>query len=368
MYLARHMIDTILNKFGRQLREPPSIERKTLPKRWILPVNHVYQRGCCETACLKMVFKYLGKDMPIEYLNFVSGYTYALMYINDSKTLLPYFDPLLSTINVCTYFHGVNFQILTATTPLKLIVYAKHVLHELETPVKVRLDLRALRGAKGIVPHAVLLIGFQEDALLIEEPYAKRAPLKVNVETFEEALVKVFKRFGFKELYLCEYFTGNPVIERTCREAIERCARLLKGEILESYRGASLGLNAVETALSEFSYRDYTSRKFAKMTLRAAHRNRLEAGSFFTHQLKSSDAKAIGRLFHHIAQKYQRALHISRKLACDKGQQKSLEKELVEVARLEYLCGQALQKHCRQLTEDLEKTEFKMGLRKRACT
>jgi len=131
-------------------------------------------KSYCAAICLQMVAYKYGIKEPIEYFNFIMGFTYGayLGTFNKRVYMIPGGDPFVGYINASKI---LNFKYnLLVTSDRRLFVDACRYFVSKNIPVILPVNMSRLYNLSFFAPHFELLIGYEGDEFYLYEPVQSR--------------------------------------------------------------------------------------------------------------------------------------------------------------------------------------------------
>ncbi|MCD6537505.1 hypothetical protein J7L18_02695 [Candidatus Bathyarchaeota archaeon] len=131
-------------------------------------------KSYCAAICLQMVAYKYGIKEPIEYFNFIMGFTYGayLGTFNNRVYMIPGGDPFVGYVNASKI---LNFKYnLLVTSDKRLFVYACRYFVSKDIPVILPVNMSRLYNLSFFAPHFELLIGYDGDEFYLYEPVQSR--------------------------------------------------------------------------------------------------------------------------------------------------------------------------------------------------
>ncbi len=128
----------------------------------------------CAARCLQMVAYKYGIKEPIEYFNFIMGFTYGayLGTFNNRVYMIPGGDPFVGYINASKI---LNFKYnLLVTSDRRLFVDACRYFISNNIPLILPVNMSRLYNLSFFAPHFELLIGYDGDEFYLYEPVQSR--------------------------------------------------------------------------------------------------------------------------------------------------------------------------------------------------
>jgi len=131
-------------------------------------------KSYCAAICLRMVAYKYGIKEPIEYFNFIMGFTYGayLGTFNKRVYMIPGGDPFVGYVNASKI---LNFKYnLLVTSDKRLFVDACRYLISKDIPVILPVNMSRLYNLRFFAPHFELLTGYDGDEFYLYEPVQSR--------------------------------------------------------------------------------------------------------------------------------------------------------------------------------------------------
>ena len=190
---------------------PPSAHVTNTP--WIS-----YNKSYCASTCLQMIAYKHGIEEPIEYFNFIMGFTYgAFLMTTDGCWFIPGGDPISGLKNASKYL-GLEYHMLITNDEQLFIDTCKYLVSK-DIPVILPVNMSRLYGWHGFSPHFELLVGYDENSFYLYEPVMKESKFTYGEEGMKFSVKQVVQAAGdfpsgFYEpwKYALIYFTkvGEP--------------------------------------------------------------------------------------------------------------------------------------------------------------
>ena len=183
-----------------------------------------YNKSYCASTCLQMIaYKYDIKE-PVEYFNFLMGFTYgaSLETFDNIATFIPGLDPIPGFRQASSYL-GLQYHYLV-TSDRKLFLDTCKYLVSQDIPVILPVDAGKLYNLSYPAPHFILLVGYKDKAIYVYEPVMGQEKFSFNEkglefseETIMEANKALNKLFHMPWKHSLIYFVkkGEPVKDLT---------------------------------------------------------------------------------------------------------------------------------------------------------
>ena len=128
-----------------------------------------YNKSYCAATCLQMIAYKYGVRKPIEYFNFIMGFTYgAYLGVFDSEVIfIPGGDPFMGYVNASRIL-GFEYHLLV-TNDRELFIDACRYFVSKDIPVILPVNASRLYHAGYFSPHFELLVGY-DDKFYFYEP------------------------------------------------------------------------------------------------------------------------------------------------------------------------------------------------------
>jgi len=129
-----------------------------------------YNKSYCAATCLQMVAYKYGIKEPIEYFNFIMGFTYGayLGTFDNEVYFIPGGDPFTGYVNA-SKFLGLEYHLLV-TNDKELFINTCRYLVSKDIPVILPVNMSRLYHMKFFAPHFELLIGYDKTKFYLYEP------------------------------------------------------------------------------------------------------------------------------------------------------------------------------------------------------
>jgi len=131
-------------------------------------------KSYCAAICLQMVAYKYGIKEPIEYFNFIMGFTYGayLGTFNNRVYMIPGGDPFVGYVNASKI---LNFKYnLLVADDRRLFVDACRYFISKDIPVILPVNMSRLYNLSFFAPHFELLMGYDGDEFYLYEPVQSR--------------------------------------------------------------------------------------------------------------------------------------------------------------------------------------------------
>lgn len=125
-------------------------------------------RAYCVPTCLRMIADSAGVHESIEYVNWVSGYSYGGFYKDSFVSFMPISDTMQGILFGAPYL-GLERTLFSSPDETLVMNGIKSVLSR-GTPVMIMYDYNALTGESFFFPHAAVLVGYTESEFMYFEP------------------------------------------------------------------------------------------------------------------------------------------------------------------------------------------------------
>ncbi len=179
-----------------------------------------YNKSYCAAICLQMVAYKYGVRKPIEYFNFIMGFTYgAYLGVFDSEIFfIPGGDPFMGYVNASRIL-GFEYHLLV-TNDRELFIDACRYLVSKDIPIILPVNASRLYHAGYFSPHFELLVGYDEDEFYLYEPVESNSVFEFGergygfpVDLVVKAVEEMSAGFSQPWRYALIYFTktGKPV-------------------------------------------------------------------------------------------------------------------------------------------------------------
>lgn len=179
-----------------------------------------YNKSYCAATCLQMVAYKYGVREPIEYFNFIMGFTYGayLGSFEGEVYFIPGGNPFTGYVNASEAL-GFEHHLLV-TNDRELFIDACRYIVSRDIPVILPVNMSRLYHLKWFAPHFELVVGYDEDGFYIYEPVQPkqvfelgRQGLKFPTDLVVRAVEDMSKGFNLPWKYSFIYFTrrGEPV-------------------------------------------------------------------------------------------------------------------------------------------------------------
>ena len=204
-----------------------------------------YNKSYCAAICLQMVAYKYGVKEPVEYFNFIMGFTYgAYLGTFDNRVyLIPGGDPFVGYVNASKI---LNFEYnLLVTNDKKLFIDACRYFVSKDTPVILPVNMSRLYHLKYFSPHFELLVGYDEDGFYLYEPVQSkcifefgkqgyRFPVDLVVKAVEDMSVT----FNLPWKYALIYFIkrGEPIKDLRKLLAVNGKLQIGRNFTLDNFR------------------------------------------------------------------------------------------------------------------------------------
>ncbi|MCD6088354.1 hypothetical protein J7K07_01350 [Candidatus Bathyarchaeota archaeon] len=176
-------------------------------------------KSYCAARCLQMIAYKYGIKEPIEYFNFIMGFTYGayLGTFNKRVYMIPGGDPFAGYVNASKI---LNFKYnLLITSDKKLFVDACRYFTSKDIPVILPVNMSRLYNLSFFAPHFELLIGYEGDEFYLYEPVQSKCIFEFGkrgygfpVDLVVKAVEDMSAAYNFPWKYSLIYFVkiGEP--------------------------------------------------------------------------------------------------------------------------------------------------------------
>jgi len=204
-----------------------------------------YNRSYCAAICLQMVAYKYGIKEPVEYFNFIMGFTYGayLGTFNDRVYLIPGGDPFSGYVNASKI---LNFKYnLLVTDDGELFVDACRYLVSRDIPIILPVNMSRLYHKGYFAPHFELLVGFDEDGFYLYEPVQSRCIFKFGekgyrfpVDLVVKAVEDISMAYNLPWKYALIYFMkgGEPTEDLKRLLVVNGKLQVGRNFTMDSYR------------------------------------------------------------------------------------------------------------------------------------
>ncbi len=255
------------------------------------PHNHVRnvpwlstREPLCQSTALRMLASQRGSVPSRDEVNFLMGFTYGAAPRPGGEGFLPFADPEPG-FGIASPFLGLVARYYV-TNDRELFVRALRFALSRGRAVRVPVDAAALYKRSGTLPHAEVLVGYDEKGFYYYEPVSgiggpaepvEAAPgeegLYVKDDLLLQAISRLSAAFGYPWKYACTTCDDAPRADDLAT-VWERNGRLLVGG---SRFGPPQGADAIQAAAAQVSDRGHHLRveplrhglKLATVTRRA---------------------------------------------------------------------------------------------------
>ncbi len=205
-------------------------------------------KSYCIPTCLQMIGEWNGIHEPIEYYNWLSGFSYGATYKDSFASFMPVSDAM-SGIMFASGFLGLERN-LKATADEQAYINAVKSELAADHPVMILYDYNVLTEDTFFFPHAAVLTGYSEDCFYYYEPgfqnrftpdagKGSKAPIKL----FMEGIMNLHKKMGLGEGY--HFMTFSSIEKRTDFNAVWK-------RNSEQTRGTSISMINLHTGIRSF--------------------------------------------------------------------------------------------------------------------
>lgn len=125
-------------------------------------------RAYCIPTCLRMIADSTGVKESIEYVNWITGFSYGGFYKDSFVAFMPISDTMAG-IQFGSSYLGLERTLFSSPERETAVAGIKSVLAA-GTPVMIMYDYNALTGDSFFFPHAAVLVGYTERDFLYFEP------------------------------------------------------------------------------------------------------------------------------------------------------------------------------------------------------
>ena len=159
-----------------------------------------HEKAYCHSTTLQMISYKHGIEKPVDYYNFIMGWTYGAVYPGGQFGFGPYNDPIPSSIAAAPYL-GLEMRYLTTNDPVLFTNASRFYLSE-GYPIGIQLNAAMLWNEEEFFPHSELLVGYDESGFyyfetLGEEQFIQDTEgLKVSDQLLIEAVTNINEEFA----------------------------------------------------------------------------------------------------------------------------------------------------------------------------
>lgn len=259
-------------------------------------------RAYCMPTCLRMIADSAGIHEPIQYVNWVTGYTYGGFRKDSFAAFMPISDVMLGLRFGAPYL-GLE-QELYGTADKGTAVRA--IKRELAagTPVMLMYDYNAIAGGAFFFPHAAVLVGYEGEDFLYFEPgfsdtYEPRsvARLRAPVDAFMTGARTLQRKFTGTEGY--SYMVYRPRSRETNYAAVwERDGKELRG-VNVPFIGIATGSRACRALADEVAAGAVPAwgwEKLLPVWFAFGRYSRADNARFLIDRLGEEDGREVARL------------------------------------------------------------------------
>jgi|GEM_PF-2042136 len=125
-------------------------------------------RAYCIPTCLRMIAESAGVEEPIEYVNWVTGFTYGGLRKGSFASFMPISDAMAGLKFGAPYL-GLEQDLYGAEDAALAVRGIKREL-SYGNPVMLMYDYNAIAGGDFFFPHAAVLVGYEGEDFLYFEP------------------------------------------------------------------------------------------------------------------------------------------------------------------------------------------------------
>jgi len=238
----------------------------------------------CATTCLQMITRYYGMNYSIDYLNFITGFTYGATFYSYGGNVffLPYSDPFAGLRNASDYL-GLRYRFLVTDDGEEFIKAVKLFIAS-GTPVIIPVNTARLYSLGGFTPHFELVVGYEGDELIIHEP-VKPYPGAPSVVRFKAGLVSkanedLMRAFGLMWAHgFGVYELGGEKV-KDFSDALRNVGALEKGFLFEGVNVTiATGSYAIEE-LADAVEKGLVDPEYLKLLMRMAQETREDDARF----------------------------------------------------------------------------------------
>ena len=204
-----------------------------------------YNKSYCAATCLQMIAYKYGIKEPVEYFNFIMGFTYgAYLGTFDNRVyLIPGGNPFVGYVNASKI---LNFEYnLLVTDDRELFVDACRYFVSKDIPTILPVNMSRLYHLGYFAPHFELLVGFDEDSFYLYEPVQSRCTFKFgekgrkfSVDLVVKAVEDMSVAFNLPWKYALIYFIKGGEPAKDLRKLLDVNGRLQIGHnfTMDSYK------------------------------------------------------------------------------------------------------------------------------------
>jgi hypothetical protein len=323
-----------------------------------------YKKSYCQSTSLQMIAHYHGIEEPLDYFNFLMGFSYSAVSFGNWQSFMPWTDPELG-FRVAAPYLGLKRRYIITNNDEFLLKALKFYLSK-GYPISIAHNSRALRGKKGFSGHSVVLVGYNEGDFYYYETGGEdrfiegKKGITVTDQTLINAMRDIHERFNHPWKFSFTIFEKAEKME-DFREIWKRNGKLLIGSKWGPICQGSFAIrefaNQLEKEADDLKSRSATDKKkqnaalsivdvnisswdYIRWKLKAAIYTRQDNARFLREYFPSDPGiKKATRAFDEAIKCYEEALKVGEEFMAGKATIEEIVKPLLGAAAFEEEAG-----------------------------
>ncbi|MBN1647244.1 MAG: C39 family peptidase [Spirochaetales bacterium] len=226
------------------------------------------EKAYCIPTCLQMIGEWNGIHEPVEYYNWLSGFSYGATYKDNFASFMPISDAMRG-IMFASEFLGLERNLYGSNTPREYITAIKNVLSR-GIPVMIMYDYNVLTEETFFFPHAAIITGYSEDTFFYYEPgfheeytpdagKGKEAPIRLLMD----GIMNLHRKFGLSDGY--HYMIFSRTAMRTDFDAVWKRNAEMSRRMSISFINLHTGVKAFRALAKEIQQKQLPERVWSSI-------------------------------------------------------------------------------------------------------